>query len=100
MTYWYFRFEGRFNDRSPEYGCKGVFSSCMVPASVHRRAKSAFLQSLKEEGIELIEILEHFAVDAEELDAADQANRFWIEWYEKTKKAGKPVFDKYQVFDE
>lgn len=99
MKFWYFRFEGRFLEGSPEYGCKQVFSSCMVPVSVYRRAKSAFLRTLKEEGIELIELLEHFPVDGDQLDPEDGKNAFWIKWYEEAKRTSKPVIDNYHVYD-
>ena len=99
MKCWYFKFEGQFLDGSPEYGCKGVFSSCLVPVTVHRRAKAIFSQALKEQGIELIEILEHFEIDCEELDPEDEKNTFWIEWCKEAKTAGKALFDKYHVFD-
>jgi hypothetical protein len=100
MIFWYFRFEGRFVNGSPKYGLKSVFSSCLVPVSVYRRAKIKFLETLRQEGIELIEIIEHFAIDEEELDPQDDQNAFWIKWYREAKSLGKPILDKYHVYDE
>jgi len=100
MTYWYFKFEGRFSDPTAHLACGGVFSGCLVPERVYRRARAIFLQSLREEGIELVETMEHFRVDGEELDPSDPLNEFWISWYERTKTAGKPVFDTYHIFPE
>jgi len=59
-----------------------------------------FLHALKENKIDLVEILEHFSVDGEELDPQDDKNKFWIKWYNKAKKKSKPAFDKWQVFDD
>ena len=59
-----------------------------------------FLQALKENDIKLIEIIEYFAVDEEELDPEDEQNTFWINLYNETKRKKGPVFDKWHVFDE
>jgi hypothetical protein len=100
MKYWYFKFEGEFPQGSPEHGYKGIFSSCLVPESNYQRAKAMFLQALKENDIKLIEIIEYFAVDEEELDPEDEQNTFWINLYNETKRKKGPVFDKWHVFDE
>jgi len=100
MRFWYFKFEGRFLKGSPEHNCKGVFSGCLVPVSNYKRAKKMFLRALKENEIELVETIEHFDVNGEELDPEDKQNTFWIRWYKQAEKSQKPVFDKWHVFDD
>lgn len=100
MKCWYFKFEGKFQEGSPKYGYEGVFSSSLVPQNNYRKAKSIFLQALKDNKIELVEILEYFAVDDEELDPEDGQNTFWIKWCKQAKKRGDIVFDKWHVFND
>lgn len=100
MKFWYFKFEGEFPKGSPEHGYKGVFSSCLVPESNYQKAKSVFLRALRENDINLVEVMEHFAVDGEELDPEDDHNTFWIKWYNETKKKKELIFDKWHVFNE
>lgn len=100
MQIWYFRFEGRFKEESKIDGCKGVFSSCLVPDSNYNRAKTIFLSSLKKKAIDLIEIIEFFDIDGEELDPNDEKNSFWIKWYQETMKEKTVIFDTYHVFDD
>jgi hypothetical protein len=100
MNYWYFKFEGRFPKGSPEHGYKGVFSSCLVPESDYEKAKSMFLEALKENKLDLVDAIEHFSVDGEELDPEDEQNTLWITWYQEAKKKKRPVFDKWHVFNE
>lgn len=99
MNYWYFRFEGRFPKGSPEHGCKGVFSSCLVPEANYENAKLMFLHALKENEIELLELIEHFSVNGDELDSTDEKNTFWIKLYNDARKEKEPVFDAWHVFD-
>ena len=100
MNFWYFKFEGRFKQHSPRYGCKGVFSGCLVPEESYEKAHILFLNALEENDIELVEINESFDVNGAELDPEDENNDFWIDWYNETKSAGEVVFDKWHVFDE
>jgi len=96
--YWYFRFEGRFEEGAPDYSSMGVFSNCCVPRRNYQKARSMFVRALKQNQIELIEILEHSAVDAEELDPDDSRNTFWIELYEEAKKERKAAFHTYHLY--
>lgn len=100
MKYWYFKFEGQFPKGSPEHGYKGVFSSCLVPESNYEKAKSMFLRALKKNEIDLLDLMEHFSVDGEQLDPEDEQNTFWIKWYNEAKAKKEPVFDKWHVFSE
>lgn len=100
MNYWYFKFEGQFKEGSPEYGCKGVFSSCLIPEGSYTKARSLFLRALEKNGIDLSEVLECFEVDGDALDPQDEQNTFWIDWYNKAQKERAPVFDKWHVFDD
>jgi hypothetical protein len=99
MSFWYFRFEGRFREGSPTYGCKGVFSSCVVPESNFQRAKARFDRALARNKIDLIGILESFDVDGDELDPEDERNALWIKWCDQAKKRKRVVFDKWHVFE-
>lgn len=98
MKYWYFRFEGKFTKKSPNYG-DGVFSNCLVPEQNFQRAKAMFSHTLKAKNIKLDEIIEYFSIDGDELDPTDESNTFWIEWYRKTAKLKKTNFDTWQVYD-
>jgi hypothetical protein len=100
MKFWYFKFEGEFTKGSPEYGYHGVISSCFIPESNYQKARAIFMRALEGNEIKLVEILEHFSVDGEELDPKDKDNKFWIKWYKEAKKKKAPVFDKWHVFNE
>lgn len=100
MNYWYFSFEGKFIEGSPQFGCGGVFSNCLVPESDYEKAKRYFLRSLNEERIDLVKIGKEFEINGDELDPSDEINTFWIEIYNRAKKEGRPVYDKWQVFDD
>ncbi len=98
MKFWYFRFEGKFAEDSPEYPNENVISSCLIPISDYTKGRSIFIDALASRNINLIEIVEFFAIDAEELDSEDELNDFWIEWYKETKALGTPVFEKMYLF--
>jgi hypothetical protein len=98
MKFWYFRFEGSFAQDSPNFG-DGVFSSCLIPQSNFQKAKSQFMHALSEQGIILTEIIEYFAVDADDLDPTDEANTFWIHWCEKARVLKQAVFDVWHVYN-
>ena len=98
--YWYFKFEGRFPQGSPEHGCRGVFSGCLVPVSSKSVAETRFKEALAEEGVELVAVEESFPIDGSELDPGDPDNAFWIEWYDETHARNRPTFDKFHVFDD
>jgi hypothetical protein len=100
MNYWYFKFEGRFQNGDPQYGCKGVISSCLVPENDYEKARSRFLAALEENDIDLVDILECFELDGTGLDPADEVNTFWINWYQEAVIANEPVFDRWHVFDD
>lgn len=97
MRYWYYSFEGVFTEKSINFG-DGVFSNCLIPESNHQKAKKMFLSTLKENQIYLIEIIDYFSIDGEELDPEDENNSFWIELYKKTQTENKPVFDTWHLF--
>lgn len=99
MKYWYFKFEGEFRKGAPEYGGNGVFSSCLVPESKLQTAKSLFLTALSGCEIDLVEVIENFTVDGNELDPKDERNSFWIEWCNEVKAKGEPLFDPWHVFE-
>jgi len=100
MKCWYFRFEGKFKKGDPTFGCRGLFSSCLVPKNNYRKAESAFLRALNDNEIDLLKVIECFDIDEEDLDPEDAANTFWIEWCKETIRERKPIFDKWHVFDE
>ena len=97
MKFWYFRFEGKFTEQSENCG-DGVFSSCLVPESNFRRAKTIFEGALPGKRIVLTEVIEYFSVDGEALDPTDEVNNFWITWYNKTKREGELSFEVFHVF--
>jgi hypothetical protein len=98
MLFWYFKFEGRFTRNSPEFG-KGIFSQCLVPENDFDKAKPSFLNSLKVNHIEVIEVLQEFAFDANLLDSDDQTNKFWIKFYREAQLSDKPVFDIWHLYE-
>jgi hypothetical protein len=99
MKYWYFKFEGEFRKDSSEFGGMGVFSSCLVPESNLRIAKSLFFTALRGCEIDLVDVIEQFTIDGNELDPRDERNGFWIAWYNEVKAKGELLFDPWHVFD-
>ena len=98
MKCWYFSFEGEFKSGDPTYGCKGVFSSCIVPRSNYGKAESAFRRALSEDEIDLLNITECFDIDVDLLNPEDPVNPYWIDWCKKAIEERKPIFDKWHVF--
>ena len=93
-AFYYFSFEGKFTKKSDDYGY-GVFSSCLIPSNNYKIAKKLFHAELRNADIQLIEVLKKFPVDITEIDRND---KFWIEFYKKTKKRGLPTFDVFQTY--
>lgn len=98
MKFWCFNFEGYFSKDSSEYPEEGVYSWCLVPADNYLNAEFSFFEALTERKINLIEIIEHFPVDTEEMDLEDKDNLYWIEWCEETEMAGKPTFEAFDLY--
>jgi hypothetical protein len=82
MKFWYFRFEARFLAGHEEKG-KGISSGCVVPNSNKQESENALVEALRQNGAELISILEAFAYIGNELDPSDERNKLWIRWYKK-----------------
>jgi hypothetical protein len=97
MEFWYFKFEGEFLPESSDYG-KGCFSGCIVPDCLHSSAKKAFLRAVRTNHVVIIDIIEEFSVDAYLLDKKDSSNKFWIDFYKKAEKVGKPIFDVWHTY--
>lgn len=97
MKYWYFNYEGEFMKESPERG-NGVFSSILVPESDFQKARAKFRRRLKEDQIELVETIDYFSVDADELDPSDTDNLVWIEWHERASKSGDLESDVWHIY--
>jgi hypothetical protein len=98
MKFWCFHFEGYFSKDSLEYPEEGVFSWCLVPKSNYLDAEFNFLEALAERKINLIEIIEDFLVDMEDMDMEYKNNLYWIEWCEETEMAGKPTFEVFDLY--
>ncbi len=97
MKFWYFNYEGVFEQGATEHG-NGVFSSVLVPESDFQKARSKFRRRLAEDQIELVETIEYFSVDAEELDASDPDNEFWIDWHDRALKSGEIESDIWHLY--
>jgi len=100
VKYWWFKFEGWFNEDSGENGGQGVFSECLVKANTYDEAESDFLTALTARGINLIEVEDNFPVDLdpEKLDYSDADYLYWIEWSEETDLAGGPTFETFHLY--
>ena len=99
MKFWYFLFEGVFDDCSSENNEKGVCSSVLLPAISEAEARELLINSLKDEGIKLIQVDDFFQWDVNDIDMEDENNVPWIEWYEEVQKMKAPVFTPWQVFE-
>lgn len=97
MKFWYFNYEGVFREGAPEFG-NGVFSSILVPESDFQKARALFRRRLEDDQIELLQTIEYFSVEAEELDPSDTDNEFWIEWYERARKSGEMESDVWHMY--
>src|SRR5690349_9336289 len=97
MKFWYFKFDGVFEDGSANAG-DGVFSGCMIPEDDFQKARSKFLNALKEEKIAISETIEYFSLDGESLDPSDPLNEFWSDWYRKTADLNEPCFDVLHLY--
>lgn len=70
----------------------------MIPEANFQRARSQFLRALDAADITLLEIMDYFSVDGDNLDPTDPTNTFWIDWYHQTKKIMEPDFDVFHVY--
>jgi len=95
---WFFRFEGEFLDNSPISSDKGVFGSCLVPVEDFNLAEEAFLHALEAKMISHIETIEFFLVNEITVDATDEENRFWIDWYHETLLLQHVNFDEMYFY--
>jgi hypothetical protein len=100
MKFWHFHFEGKFNGGDSKNAGLVVFSSCLVPQSDFEVAQTMFLMKLKRNFIDLVEVIESFDVNGEELDPSDPVNTFWIDWYKRCRLAKEPILDVLHVIDE
>ena len=79
-------------------GCAGVFSSCLVPTPDPKEADIEFREQLSALKVTLVELLESFPVDGDELDPNDPINKFWIEWCNEVREKGCVLFDTWHYW--
>ncbi len=55
--------------------------------------------NLEKEKIRLLDLIEEYPVDGENLDPQDEENQFWISWYRRAKISQTVEFDKWHIYD-
>jgi len=70
----------------------------LVPVEDFNLAEEAFLHALEAKMISHIETIEFFLVNEITVDATDEENRFWIDWYHETLLLQHVNFDEMYFY--
>ena len=93
--YWYFYFEGVFEDSSRR---EGLYSSAMLSSADEKSAQRELKKNLSEEGIRLVDVEESFEFKISEVDPNNKDNIEWLSMYEEAERTGGCIYTPWHVF--